>query len=424
MSMSVRRRRFAIPVLLAILTALPLYGQEWREVAPLPFPRYDVAAVELDGRIYAIGGRDSDRVLRAVHRYEPGRDRWTEIAAMNEARSEAAAVVLNGRIYVIGGVDDRDKAMDDVEVYDPSEGRWDDVEELEVARRGHQAVVLDGRIYVAGGVNAGGALVREVEVYDPDADVWSVSEEWILTNPRVAFALVAIDGEVYVLGGLGGSIFEPVQNSEVFKPGRGPDVFMPPALFRSRGYLAASVAGESAYLMGGMDRRGVLADVVRFTPSAEILPDRWTDGPPMRQARKSFAAVSINGRLYAIGGQDDRERTLASVESMVTNTRVETPDETPERFVTLEQNHPNPFTHSTTVLLVVGNDRPARVAVDIYDLAGRRIRSLVDGTVDPGRHELEWDGRSDDGRLAGSGVYFCVLKRDGRRVSRTITLIR
>jgi subtilisin family serine protease len=82
------------------------------------------------------------------------------------------------------------------------------------------------------------------------------------------------------------------------------------------------------------------------------------------------------------------------------------PDDTPTRFE-LYANHPNPFNPST----MISYDLPksSRVRLAIYDVSGREIRELVDGTEPPGRRMVEWDGRNASGETVASGVYFYRL---------------
>ena len=70
--------------------------------------------------------------------------------------------------------------------------------------------------------------------------------------------------------------------------------------------------------------------------------------------------------------------------------------------------HPNPFGQNTTV----GYSIPTRAHVNarVVDVAGRVVRTLVDRSIDPGEHSLVWDGRTDAGVRAASGVYFVRLE--------------
>jgi flagellar hook assembly protein FlgD len=79
----------------------------------------------------------------------------------------------------------------------------------------------------------------------------------------------------------------------------------------------------------------------------------------------------------------------------------------PETF-RLHQNFPNPFNATTQIRYEIPASVP--VAVKIYDVRGELVRVLVDGIQQPGEHVARWDGRSLEGRPAGSGLYFCSLQ--------------
>jgi hypothetical protein len=88
----------------------------------------------------------------------------------------------------------------------------------------------------------------------------------------------------------------------------------------------------------------------------------------------------------------------------------------------LSQNAPNPFGASTTLHFTLAASGPVELA--IYDVRGARVRTLVDGDQPAGAHAVTWDGRGDDGREAGPGVYFCRLEAAGQRFVRRMALVR
>ena len=79
---------------------------------------------------------------------------------------------------------------------------------------------------------------------------------------------------------------------------------------------------------------------------------------------------------------------------------------------------PNPFRDSARI----GFALPRATAIDltIHDVAGRRVRSVMSGTLGAGRHFASWSGRDDRGRLTAPGVYFLRLSGDGRSETRKI----
>jgi N-acetylneuraminic acid mutarotase len=408
---------------LVVLPDIPAYSQGWDDVEPMPEARYGMSAVVIDGQIYVIGGRDRRNVTRSILRYDPMSNQWSaDLRQMAEARSDAAAVVFGDRIYVIGGVDRQGEVVEDVEVYDPTENRWSEISGLNDERYGHSAVVLDGRIYVVGGVDEKNHLLESVEVYDPQEDEWHVSDSLRMANPRVGFALVSIHETAYAFGGFGGVGLVPLPQPERFNPGRGFDLLPPESILGGRGRLAAVVAGDSAFILGGIGLRRVLDDVVIFRPSEGN--GTWSVGPRLNTARESHAAAVVNGRLFAIGGRDSEERPISSVEVMVLKTNVTAEKEAPFLNARLEQNHPNPFTASTMISFVVASGKPERVVIEIYDVQGRLVNRLLDTHLPPGPHQVGWDGTGANGASVSSGVYLYLLRHGSIRQTRTLTRLR
>jgi len=65
-----------------------------------------------------------------------------------------------------------------------------------------------------------------------------------------------------------------------------------------------------------------------------------------------------------------------------------------------------------------------RVKLVVFDTAGRVVRVLVDEEEMSGRHEVRWDGITDSGQLAASGVYLCRLEAGPSCATRRITLLK
>ena len=92
--------------------------------------------------------------------------------------------------------------------------------------------------------------------------------------------------------------------------------------------------------------------------------------------------------------------------------------------LTLEPNHPNPFNPSTSVKLYVPGESASDLRVDIFDVQGRRVRSLFSGEVAPGWHTVTWQGRDDMGRPQASGIYFMRAEAGGDRSTLKMSLVK
>ena len=88
----------------------------------------------------------------------------------------------------------------------------------------------------------------------------------------------------------------------------------------------------------------------------------------------------------------------------------------------LDQNYPNPFNPSTTIRFTIPQSE--RVKVEVINVLGRRVRTLVDATLPAGAHELQWDATSDDGQRVPSGTYMYSISAGDFTSSRTMTLLK
>ncbi|OFY54790.1 MAG: hypothetical protein A2X22_10390 [Bacteroidetes bacterium GWF2_49_14] len=85
----------------------------------------------------------------------------------------------------------------------------------------------------------------------------------------------------------------------------------------------------------------------------------------------------------------------------------------PDSVDILPQNFPNPFAGQTQITFMV----PAKSAVllEIFDLAGRRVTTLVDTELDASEYQVTWPGTNGPGQDAGTGIYICRIKVGHRR---------
>ena len=80
--------------------------------------------------------------------------------------------------------------------------------------------------------------------------------------------------------------------------------------------------------------------------------------------------------------------------------------------------YPNPFNPTTTIRFDIPNSNQAIVRIQIFDITGRLVDTLVDGNLDPGYYDIVWNGNRQS-----SGVYFLkLISGDIRKIRKMILL--
>jgi uncharacterized protein YkwD/N-acetylneuraminic acid mutarotase len=274
----------------------------WNAQTAMPVGRSALAAVAgTDGRIYAVGGADTNSSpLTTTAVYDPTTNAWTSLADMPTARiSPAAARGLDGLIYVFGGQNAAGNPLTAAEAYNPNSNSWATLAPLPRARTAAAAVTgPDGHIYLLGGASGAGSFPAIVDVYDPATNTWSTAAS--LPTPRVGLAAVlGGDGRLFALGG-DDSTGHLLPTVEVYTPATSTwaaAASMPdPRAF----FAAATGADGRIYVIGG-DVSGDHATTAVYTP----VTDSWSTLATLGVGRTDLAAaLGADGRIYAIGGHN------------------------------------------------------------------------------------------------------------------------
>lgn len=129
----------------------------------------------------------------------------------------------------------------------------------------------------------------------------------------------------------------------------------------------------------------------------------------------------------AVGQGDNRLSSLASLRGILNDEQGPTPVDPPAdpalpTTYSLGQNYPNPFNPSTTIRYALPEKGHARI--DIFNLLGQRVATLVNETVPAGENVVVWNGTDDTGARVASGVYFYRLTAGERTMSRKMMLLK
>ncbi len=143
----------------------------------------------------------------------------------------------------------------------------------------------------------------------------------------------------------------------------------------------------------------------------------WT--PEMRY-RYSYdnemRLVRLDSEIYSGG------LWLESFRDVFTYVAVTVVTENAPAPVFLLTNYPNPFNPETTIQYSLNN--PGEVCLEIYNLKGQKVKTLVDAQVSAGSHSTIWNGETDSGKDVSSGVYFLRLVSGQQVETRKIVLMK
>ncbi len=89
----------------------------------------------------------------------------------------------------------------------------------------------------------------------------------------------------------------------------------------------------------------------------------------------------------------------------------------PREFM-LAQNYPNPFNPTTQIAFEIPENVSGEMSLIVYDMLGRRVRTLVEQPAQAGFYQIEWNGRDDQNRLVSSGIYFYMLRTQTETLTR------
>ena len=279
----------------------------WTTKADMPTKRMALSTSDVNGNIYAVGGRRGTNpieALAAVEAYKPSTNAWTKKASMPTPRYWLSTATVGGILYAIGGTSApypaSFKPLSTVEAYDPVTDTWTSKAEMPTPRYGLSISVVDGIIYAIGGTNSDFIGLSIVETYDPVSDTWTSKTDMPTGRGWLSTSVAA--GRIYVLGGFPDISFIPLSKVEVYDPAT--DVWTQVAdLPTPRAVFSTSLVNGVIYAIGGSDKGRINAflgcsTVEAYNPAINT----WAKVADMPTVRARLSTTTLNGKIYAIGG--------------------------------------------------------------------------------------------------------------------------
>lgn len=176
---------------------------------------------------------------------------------------------------------------------------WEPVAALQHARAAHAVVATEDAIVALAGIDGAGAPVLAVERFDGVG--WRV-ETRLPGRGLNAPAAVALEGEVYLLGGFDTTSNMPVDRVDVYALATGRWRTGTPLPAPRGGHAAVVLAGQ-IHVIGGGNSQSTIADHDVYDPTTRV----WSARAGLPRAAGSVAAVVYEGKVLAIGGRSGGE---------------------------------------------------------------------------------------------------------------------
>ena len=354
----------------------------------------------------------------------------TVVATMSDTVS-AFGITLSDTLAFVATIDSTLRVVSIADPLHPST-----LSELPLSTRATSFVVVDSLAYIGLGNNG----MSIYSLADPAAPSFIGSYD----SAAGYFGDIAVSGDyAYITGQSVGLIILNITDPS--SPWLAGD-YDTPGITRS-----LQIVGHTLYLADGTEGMKVLDIIDPVTPV--LIGSYDTDGMIMKiQTVGSYAYLADwDGGLVILNIDDPSNPTLAGAldtYGYARNLAFESglvliadhlglvvadvqamplsvdDDEAPSLLngFALGQNYPNPFNPSTTIAYTV--QLRSHVTIDVYNILGQIVQTLVDETKNAGSYLIDWDGLSDDGAEASSGIYLYRIRAGEFSTTKKMLLLR
>lgn len=300
----------------------------------------------------------------------------------------------SGVVYLAGNTFDQGQALLGLRAWDPDTDQrtvvYDEVRDVDPRLGTPHALVLDDQGHLAVGTGFGVFRIDPADTTDA-----VLHSDPLLPSGALNLALLP-DGRYAVADNVFGTTPEPLV---AIDPTDGTHTVLVPDLNQPAGaptipYLAAAADDSNRVFLA--TQQGAVTMVDLRTSPATLTP--------------LFSSLQGLGGLTWMGGGEGGEATPVSDLPHVPNDLV------------LGGATPNPFNPRTTVRFEL--PRPGRVTLELFDVRGRLVTTLVDADLAAGRHEVVWRGADAEGRAVASGAYLARLRAGGEARTAKLLLAR
>ncbi len=275
----------------------------WNQAGDMPEVRGAHSVVELNGKIYIIGGmtNEGDPFPRTMLVYDESLKEWSHIPFMNdEARWGHSSCVVDGKIYIMGGHDGSNNVAT-LYMFDPDTELWKNKAPMSTVKGFASCAVIGDKIYVVGGAHSIYAVAGKklLEVYNTKEDTWIKLAD--LNKNIWGHSAIAFNGKIYVFGGCSFGTTSTIYNSvEEYDPQT--NTWTTKSSMPTERYcLTTCLYNNNIYAIGGWrhSSNGPLYDKVEVY---NVISDEWVIEKSLPAKRSATASIALNNKIIVYGG--------------------------------------------------------------------------------------------------------------------------
>jgi hypothetical protein len=175
---------------------------------------------------------------------------------------------------------------------------------------------------------------------------------------------------------------------------------------------SAGLVGTSDSALIMLETHPLYTELIKFSLDGSVV---WQREFAVGYPEHRFESIDTVGNGFLLAGYTGTWHYRDDIYVIRTTSDLSSrPNETLLAHVQSLTSYPNPFNPSTTIAFTI--DKPEQVTLVVYDLNGREVATLIDGTVERGEHKLNFDGHA-----LPSGLYFARMQT-ANGIAKTVKL--
>ena len=171
------------------------------------------------------------------------------------------------------------------------------------------------------------------------------------------------------------------------------------------------LAGERNLIIKDSQNPSRIYTVIKKVNDSE-LGKTWVFKDPVTDAPLPGIEIYIDDIPYGTSDENGEILKPTGIEEIVNQQNI-------PRDHYLRQNYPNPFNPETTI--EYGLNKKSNVKLEVYNILGQKVTTLLDKEQAPGIYTIIWDGKTDDNRELSSGLYFYRIIFDDDNQNKELT---